>query len=143
MEYIYLLLSLLFFLLFVLSLFFANFRDKDIYLLGALFIIPTVYFGFLYLQQASSHLAYLEEEKRCGSYVYSSYAVSSRPPYPKEYFIKFDGLGTFGFRSDAYPNRVVLDNFKKGQKVCLMLKPRNDKPNDLSLAQLVSLEEVE
>ncbi|OTG86895.1 hypothetical protein [Acinetobacter sp. ANC 3832] len=103
-----------------------------------LFIIASVVIGYSFFKLPPS-IEYFEEEKLCGTYEYEDYAISSRPPYPKEYFIRFDQYGLFGLRSNTYPNRVNFENLKKGQKVCLVLKRRKDKENDLSQSILVLL----
>ena len=97
-----------------------------------------LFFGYKYLPYSPS-FDYFKEEELCGVYEYEDYVISSKPPYPKEYFIRFNQYGIFGFRNNAYPNRVRLDNLKEGQKVCLVLKRRKDKENDLSQAVLILL----
>lgn len=96
------------------------------------------FFGYKYLPYSPS-FDYFEEEELCGIYEYEDYVISSRPPYPKKYYIRFDKYGLFGFRDTKYSDRVRFDNLKKGQKVCLVLKRRKDKENDLSQAILILL----
>lgn len=101
-------------------------------------IIVSILLGYKFFKTSLS-VEYFREEELCGTYEYEDYAISSRPPYPKEYFIRFDKYGLFGFRSNTYPNRVNFEHLKKGQKVCLVLKRRKDKENDLSQAILILL----
>ncbi|RKG37260.1 hypothetical protein [Acinetobacter rongchengensis] len=102
-------------------------------------MVVFIIFEFNSLKYSPS-IEYFEEEKLCGTYEYEDYAISSRPPYPKEYFIRFDKYGLFGFRNNTYPNRLNFENLKKGQKVCLVLKRRKDKGDDLKQAILILLE---
>ena len=101
------------------------------------FFISFFVFGYKYLY-INSQFEYLAEEEFCGIYEYELIGISSRPPYPKEYYIKFDGYGVFAFRSNAYPNRVSFENLNKKQEVCLVLKRRKDRVNDLSSAIIIS-----
>lgn len=135
---LYFTLTIICFFVVILSLIFVVLFNRQIYLLGILFLIPMLFFGYKYLPYSPS-FDYFKEEELCGVYEYEDYVISSKPPYPKEYFIRFNQYGIFGFRNNAYPNRVRLDNLKEGQKVCLVLKRRKDKENDLSQAVLILL----
>ena len=124
-------------LLVVFSYLLYIFYQKKIYLIGLIFLYPFFVFGYKYLY-INSQFEYLAEEEFCGIYEYELIGISSRPPYPKEYYIKFDGYGVFAFRSNAYPNRVSFENLNKKQEVCLVLKRRKDRVNDLSSAIIIS-----
>lgn len=113
---------------------------SKLYFLITLIIVITVsiILGYKFFKISPS-VEYFREEELCGTYEYKDYTISSRPPYPKEYFIRFDKYGLFEFRSNTYPNRINFEHLKKGQKVCLVLKRRKDKENDLSQAILILL----
>ncbi|MCG2575257.1 hypothetical protein LVY74_17105 [Acinetobacter sp. ME22] len=138
MVNIYMWLGSVSFVFVIISMIIVALFDKRIYLFGFLFIVPSIIF-FYKMAIIQPKIEYLEAEEICGVYEYEDYVVSSRPPYPKEYFIRFNHYGLFGFRNNAYPNRLNLENLRKGQKVCLILKRRKDKGEDLNQAILILL----
>ncbi len=133
-------LGMSFFVIAILFMVYVAITDKQIYLIGVLFFIPSLFFLY-FMAKDEGEFEYLKMEILCGIYDMSILDTSmvSRAPYPKIHYVYIHN-DFFKFRSTDYPYKVDFNNIYKGQKICITLQRRADKPENLSVAKLISVE---
>lgn len=127
-----------FFVFAIISMIVVAVFDRRIYLLGVLFIIPSIIF-FYKMAMIQPKIEYLKAEEICGVYEGSYPLASSRASNARGYIFNVDKYGSFVFSSRNNYYNLKLDVLLKGQNVCLLMERRKDKRNDLSLANLISI----
>ncbi|MDR7016692.1 hypothetical protein [Acinetobacter sp. 3657] len=138
MANIYMGLGSVFFACVIVSIILVAIFDKKIYLLGVLFIIPSIIF-FYKMAIIQPEIEYLEAEEICGVYEGSFPLASSRASNARGYSFNVDKYGSFVFSSRNNYHDLNLDVLLEGKNVCLLMQRRKDKENDLSLANLISI----
>ena len=122
--------------LFLLSL--LIFR-KPLYVLGVLFIIPTLYFYTKYFQLLPPP-TYIDSEVVCAIYTYNGFdpASSSRGQRAEVYYFKFDDYSEFYFRNNIKEYKLDFSKLSINDNVCLTLQRNKDFKNNLRRAKIIS-----